>query len=91
MEAAGIFRGLALTYTTTMGTRLDASLIYLARPWAILFAFILSLLFAEPSLAQTAQQYRQRAIELSRARSWDEAIANYRKALDLEPKDALTH
>ena len=70
MEAAGIFRGLALTYTTTMGTRLDASLIYFARPWAILFAFILSLLFAEPSLAQTAQQYRQRAIKLSRARSW---------------------
>src|SRR5207249_5671795 len=27
----------------------------------------------------------------SRAKSWDEAIATYRKALDLEPDDALTH
>src|SRR5215467_9400627 len=42
------------------------------------------------SYAQTFEQYRQRAIESSRAKSWDDAIANYRRALDLEPNDALT-
>jgi len=41
--------------------------------------------------AQTADTYRQRATELSQAKSWDDAITNYRKALDLEPKDAVTH
>src|SRR5262245_25453606 len=42
------------------------------------------------SYAQTFEQYRQRAIESSRAKSWDDAIANYRRALDFEPNDALT-
>src|SRR5262244_3440579 len=41
--------------------------------------------------AQTAEQYRQKASGLARAKSWDDAIANYRKALDLEPNDSLTH
>jgi len=44
-----------------------------------------------PAGAQTAEQYRQRAKELSSARSWDDAIANYHKALELEPNDAMTH
>src|SRR5262252_9587700 len=43
-----------------------------------------------PSYAQTVEQYRQRALESSRAKSWDDAIANYRHALDLEPNDALS-
>ena len=46
---------------------------------------------AKPSLAQTVEQYRQRAIQLSRAKSWDEAIGNYQKAIELEPNDVLTH
>ena len=75
-----------------MRTRLQASpLYYFAGLWATLFALVLGLLFAEPSLAQTAEQYRQRAVELSRAKSWVEAVASYRKALDLEPNDAPTH
>ena len=41
--------------------------------------------------AQTAGSYRQHADELSHAKSWDGAIANYRKALELEPNDAVTH
>src|SRR5256885_5573103 len=41
--------------------------------------------------AQTAEDYRQRAVEFSRAKAWDQAIVNYRKALDLEPNDATTH
>src|ERR1700731_2439386 len=48
-------------------------------------------LFPAPTLAQTAQSYRQRAIELSRKKSWDQAIASYHKALDLEPNDPDTH
>ncbi len=47
--------------------------------------------FAAPCFAQTAEGYRQQAIEESRQKSWDQAIANYRKALELDPKDALTH
>src|SRR5438046_10757437 len=41
--------------------------------------------------AQAAQSYRQRAIELARNKSWDQAIASYHKALDLEPNDSETH
>src|SRR5215475_12372639 len=41
--------------------------------------------------AQTAENYRQRALELSRNKSWDEAIVNYRKALEIEPNDSDTH
>src|SRR5438309_91805 len=43
------------------------------------------------STAQTAASYRKRATELSRAKSWDDAISNYRNALALEPNDAVTH
>jgi len=41
--------------------------------------------------AQTAEDYRRNAIEFSRSKSWDQAIVNYRKALELEPGDANTH
>src|SRR6266566_311397 len=57
----------------------------------MLFLLVFELLFAAPSFAQTAESYRREAVEFSRAKSWDEAIATYRKALDLEPDDALTH
>src|SRR5437660_8804547 len=57
----------------------------------IMFLLVLALLFAAPSSGQTAESYRQRAIELSRKKSWDEAIANYHKALALVPNDALAH
>src|SRR6266550_4288729 len=52
---------------------------------------VLGLLFSVPSSAQTAQSYRQQAIELSRNKSWDQAISDYRKALALEPNDPDTH
>ena len=52
--------------------------------------FLLLILPAKAS-AQTADTYRQRATEFSQAKSWDDAITNYRKALDLEPNDAVTH
>src|SRR5580698_6532 len=48
-------------------------------------------IFAVSCLAQTAESYRQQAIVDSRQKSWDQAIANYRKALELEPNDGLTH
>src|SRR5437867_11753323 len=51
----------------------------------------LVLLLAAPSLAQTAESYRQRAIELSRKKSWHEAIANYQQAIALNTNDASTH
>src|SRR6201993_1994854 len=62
----------------------------LTRPWVAalcLFACI------QPAhiRAQTADTYRQRATALSQAKSWDDAITNYRKALDLEPNDVVTH
>ena len=41
--------------------------------------------------AQTAAGYRKQATEQARAKSWDDAIANYRSALALEPNDAVTH
>src|ERR1700722_788371 len=43
------------------------------------------------SPAQTADNYRRDATELARHQSWDQAIEKYRKALELEPNDALTH
>src|SRR5260370_26084203 len=64
---------------------------FLQRCRLLVFQLALGLLFSAPILAQTAQSYRQRAIELSRNKSWDQAIASYRKALDLEPNDADTH
>ena len=60
-------------------------------PTCLLAALLAGSLSVPRVSAQSAESYRQRALELSRAKSWDEAIANYRKALDLEPKDALTH
>ena len=58
----------------------------------LLAVFCLSGLFSSSYLAaQTAESYRKRASELSRAKAWDDAIANYRNALKLEPNDALTH
>ena len=57
----------------------------------LLVAFLVGSLFAPRISAQTVNIYRQRAAELSRAKSWDDAITNYRKALELEPNDADTH
>ena len=57
----------------------------------VLAAFLMESLFAPWLSAQTVDSYRQRAAELSRAKSWDDAITNYRKALALEPNDAITH
>ena len=57
----------------------------------LLAAFLVGSLCAPRLSAQTAESYRQRAAELSRAKSWDDAITNYRKALELEPNDAATH
>src|ERR1700682_3069011 len=52
---------------------------------------LLVLLYPAEITAQTAAGYRKRATELSRTKSWDDAIANYRNALVLEPNDAVTH
>ncbi|PYX51046.1 MAG: hypothetical protein DMG79_04355, partial [Acidobacteria bacterium] len=57
----------------------------------LLAAFLGGSLFAPRGTAQSAESYRQRAAELSRAKSWDDAITNYRKALELEPNHAITH
>ena len=57
----------------------------------IVSALVLSLACSRPALAQTAQVYRQQADTFARSKSWDEAIAAYRKALELDPNDALTH
>src|SRR6266581_4603950 len=56
-----------------------------------MFRLLLAILLVSPSLAQTAEIYRQQAIKLSQKKSWDEAIANYHKALALEPNDVFTH
>src|SRR6202158_6510848 len=63
---------------------------HLIRHW-LSAAFLVGILFAPRMIAQTAPDYRKRATELARVKSWDDAIANYRKALALEPNDALTH
>jgi tetratricopeptide (TPR) repeat protein len=57
----------------------------------LLAAWLVGSLSAPRISAQTVESYRQRATELSRAKSWDDAITNYRKALELEPNDAVTH
>ena len=57
----------------------------------LLTSFLVGSLFAPPISAQTADAYRNRATELAHAKSWDDAITNYRKALELEPNDAATH
>src|SRR5437016_1311541 len=54
-------------------------------------ALVLIFVIAAPCFAQTAESYRQQAVENSRHKSWDEAISNYQKALALAPNDALTH
>ncbi|PYX91379.1 MAG: hypothetical protein DMG67_10295, partial [Acidobacteria bacterium] len=56
-------------------------------------AVVLVLLFvmAAPGFAQTAATYSKTATEFARQKSWDQAIADYRKALELEPNDPLTH
>src|SRR6266478_4277220 len=64
---------------------------FLERRRLLVFLLALVRLFPAPTLAQTAQSYRQQAIELSRNKSWDQAIASYHKALDLEPNDPDTH
>jgi tetratricopeptide (TPR) repeat protein len=48
-------------------------------------------IFPQGITAQTAAGYRQRATEMSRAKAWDDAIANYHSALALEPNDSVTH
>src|SRR5882762_3299704 len=63
----------------------------LERCGLLVFLLAWGFLFSAPSSAQTAQTYRQQAIELSRNKSWDQAIASYHKALDLEPNDPDTH
>ena len=57
----------------------------------MLFLLVLSFLLSAPAFSQTAESYRKQAIELSRNKSWDQAIENYRKALVIEPNDADTH
>ena len=57
----------------------------------MVFLLALGLLFSGPAFAQTAEAYRQHAIELSRNKSWDQAVDSYRKALALEPNDPVTH
>jgi tetratricopeptide (TPR) repeat protein len=57
----------------------------------IVSALAFSLVHSGPSLAQTAQVYREQASTLARSKSWDEAIAAYRRAVELDPNDALTH
>src|SRR6202050_4875847 len=69
-------------------TRTDL-LFYFGSRTVILVASVLVL--SSPSFAQTAETYRKQAIDLSRAKSWDAAVADYRKALELEPNDADTH
>src|SRR5438270_13025741 len=63
---------------------------YLMRVWLSALC-LLVLLYSAETIAQTAASYRKRATELSRTKSWDDAIANYRNALALEPNDAVTH
>src|SRR2546427_937792 len=57
----------------------------------IVSAMALTLTLSGVTAAQSAQSYRQRAIEFARNKSWDQAIASYHKALDLEPNDPDTH
>src|SRR5882762_229625 len=56
----------------------------------LLATFLIALL-NQPLFAQTAESYRQQGVELSRKKSWDEAIVSYQKALELGPGDPLTH
>ena len=49
------------------------------------------LLGSAAALAQTASEYRAQALDAAKAKKWPEAIALYRRALELDPKDAATH
>jgi len=57
----------------------------------VLFFAVLGQLLSATAFSQTAESYRERAIEFSRSKLWDQAIASYHKALDLEPNDPDTH
>src|ERR1700689_5188283 len=57
----------------------------------IVCALVLSVEYSEASLAQTAQAYREQANALARSKSWEQAVAAYRKLLELDPNDAVTH
>src|SRR5215831_16712153 len=52
---------------------------------------VLALMIAAPCFGQTAESYRREATEFAQKKDWDEAIANFQKALSLDPNDALTH
>src|ERR1700747_1798600 len=52
---------------------------------------LMLLMIAAPCFAQTAAVYSRQATQFAQQKSWDQAIANYRKALELEPNNALTH
>src|SRR6476620_5487169 len=52
---------------------------------------VLLLVIAAPCFAQMAASYSKAATEFARQKSWDQAIANYRKAIELDPNDPLTH
>src|ERR1700747_1893489 len=56
-------------------------------------ALALTLGVSLPALltAQTAQTYRQQAADFARSKSWDEAIAAYRKGIAISPNDPDTH
>src|SRR5277367_5303502 len=67
------------------------SLIHIVRLLQMTSVLLLSGCLPELSFAQSAESYRQQAIELSRNKSWDEAIAKYHQSLALAPNDPLTH
>src|SRR5215469_15857780 len=52
---------------------------------------VLALMIAAPGFGQTAESYRRKATEFAQKKDWDEAIANFHKALSLDPHDPLTH
>ena len=55
-----------------------------------MFRLAVLLLLGTAGWAQTAESYRRDAAEFARQKSWDNAIWNYHKALELEAKDPLT-
>ena len=79
-----------VTLSPMMRGRTD-SILHHGGFFLVVSILVITLADAPTSLAQSAQSYRQQATELARSKSWDEAIAAYRKALEIEPNDALTH
>ena len=57
----------------------------------IVSALALTLTLSGTTAAQSAQSYRQQAVEFARSKSWDQAIAAYRKALELSPNEPTMH